>query len=118
MRSDFLGYCAEFDGLAEEVTDAQYLCPRLSREQIAATVEGPAKVFKGDVEPRLVARIVNDMGTDPDQLPLMQHALMRLLAAGSCQRPERTPASPRGLSRRRRHQGQPCPSRRRDPRRN
>jgi TPR repeat protein len=78
MRSDFLGRCAEFDGLAEAVTDAQYLCPRLSREQIAAAVEGPAKVFKGEVEPRLVAHIVNDMGTDPDQLPLMQHALMRL----------------------------------------
>jgi len=78
MRSDFLGRCAEFEGLAEAITDAQYLCPRLSREQIAAAVEGPAKVFKGEVEPRLVARIVNDMGTDPDQLPLMQHALMRL----------------------------------------
>jgi hypothetical protein len=78
MRSDFLGRCAEFDGLTEAVTEAQYLCPRLSREQIAAAVEGPAKVFKGEVEPRLVARIVNDMGTDPDQLPLMQHALMRL----------------------------------------
>jgi hypothetical protein len=78
MRSDFLGRCAEFDGLAEWVTDAQYLCPRLSREQIASAVEGPAKVFKGEVEPRLVAQIVNDMGTDADQLPLMQHALMRL----------------------------------------
>ena len=78
MRSDFLGRCAEFDGLAEAVADAQYLCPRLSREQIAAAVEGPAKVFKGEVEPRLVAHVVNDMGTDPDQLPLMQHALMRL----------------------------------------
>jgi hypothetical protein len=78
MRSDFVGRCAEFDGLAEAVDDAQYLCPRLSRRQIAAAVEGPAKVFKGDVEPRLIARIVNDMGTEPDQLPLMQHALMRL----------------------------------------
>jgi Novel STAND NTPase 1 len=78
MRSDFLGHCAEFDGLAEAVTDAQYLSPRLSREQIAAAVEGPAKVFKGEVEPRLIAYIINDMGTDPDQLPLMQHALMRL----------------------------------------
>jgi hypothetical protein len=78
MRSDCLGRCAEFDGLAEAVTDAQYLCPRLSRAQVASAVEGPAKVFNGKVEPRLVTRIVNDMGTDPDQLPLMQHALMRL----------------------------------------
>ena len=78
MRSDFLGRCAEFDGLAEAVTDAQYLCPRLSREQIRSAIDGPAEVFGGRVEPRLAARIVNDMGTDADQLPLMQHALMRL----------------------------------------
>ena len=78
MRSDFLGRCADFDGLAEAVSDAQYLCPRLSRDQIRAAIEGPAEVFGGKAEPRLVSRIVNDMGTDPDQLPLMQHALMRL----------------------------------------
>jgi WD40 repeat protein len=78
MRSDFLGRCADFDGLAEAVTDAQYLCPRLSRDQIRSAIEGPAQVFGGKVEPRLVSRVVNDMGTDPDQLPLMQHALMRL----------------------------------------
>jgi len=71
MRSDFLGRCADFDGLAEAVSDAQYLCPRLSRDQIRAAIEGPAEVFGGRVEPRLVSRIVNDMGTDPDQLPLM-----------------------------------------------
>src|SRR5271166_2922247 len=78
MRSDFLGRCAEFDGLAEAVSDAQYLCPRLSREQILLAIEGPASVFEGKVEPHLAACIVNDMGTDPDQLPLMQHVLMRL----------------------------------------
>jgi WD40 repeat protein len=78
MRSDFLGHCARFEGLAEAVSDAQYLCPRLSREQTAEAIEGPAKVFAGAVESRLVARILNDMDPDPDQLPLMQHALMRL----------------------------------------
>jgi hypothetical protein len=78
MRSDFLGRCAEFDGLAEAITDAQYLCPRLSRDQSLTAVEGPANVFGGEVEPRLAARIVNDMGNDSDQLPLMQHVLMRL----------------------------------------
>lgn len=78
MRSDFFGECARFDGLAEAMCDSLYLCPRLSRDQIIAAIEGPARVFGGAVEPALVARMVNDMGTDPDQLPLMQHALMRL----------------------------------------
>jgi hypothetical protein len=78
MRSEFLGRCAEFNGLAEAITDAQYLCPRLSREQSLNAITGPASVFGGEVEPRLATQIVNDMGNDPDQLPLMQHVLMRL----------------------------------------
>jgi formylglycine-generating enzyme required for sulfatase activity len=78
MRSDFFGECARFEGLAEAVCQSIYLCPRLSRDQIIAAIEGPARVFGGKVEPTLVARIANDMGTDPDQLPLMQHSLMRL----------------------------------------
>ena len=55
MRSDFLGRCAEFDGLAEAVSDAKYLCPRLSRDQIRSAIEGPAEVFGGKVEPRLAS---------------------------------------------------------------
>jgi hypothetical protein len=78
MRSDYFGECAQFEGLAEVISDAQYLCPRLTREQITAAIEGPAAVFGGRVDPLLVSRILNDMGTNPDQLPLMQHALMRL----------------------------------------
>ena len=78
MRSDFLGNCAKFEGLAEAVNDSMYLCPRLDRDQIAAAIERPAGVFGGCVEPALVERLIADMGTDPDQLPLMQHALLRL----------------------------------------
>jgi hypothetical protein len=78
MRSDFFGECAQFEGLAEAVCDSLYLCPRLTRDQIIAAIEGPARVFGGTVERSLVARLANDMGSDPDQLPLMQHALMRL----------------------------------------
>jgi formylglycine-generating enzyme required for sulfatase activity len=81
MRSDFFGECARFEGLAEAVCESIYLCPRLSRDQIIAAIEAPARVFGGRIEPALVAHIANDMGVDPDQLPLMQHALMRLWEA-------------------------------------
>jgi WD40 repeat protein len=78
MRSDFLGDCAVFPGLPERLNDSQFLTPRLSREQRREAIEGPAKVEGGQVEPALVNRLLNDMGAAPDQLPLMQHALMRL----------------------------------------
>jgi hypothetical protein len=78
MRSDYLGDCAVFEGLPEVLNDSQFLTPRLSREQRREAIEGPAGVFGGEVEPALVGRLLNDMGPDPDQLPLMQHVLRRL----------------------------------------
>jgi WD40 repeat protein/energy-coupling factor transporter ATP-binding protein EcfA2 len=78
MRSDFLGDCTLFAGLPEVLNDSQFLTPRLTREQLQEAIIGPARVFDGEAEPALVNRLLNDMGTDPDQLPLMQHALMRL----------------------------------------
>jgi len=78
MRSDFLGDCAVFPGLPELLSDSQFLTPRLSRPQRREAIEGPAKVEGGQVEPVLINRLLNDMGAAPDQLPLMQHALMRL----------------------------------------
>ncbi|MGT2475134.1 nSTAND1 domain-containing NTPase [Paraburkholderia terrae] len=78
MRSDFLGECALFLGLPEAINESQYLTPRLSREQIRSAIAGPARVFGGEVEPELVNRLLNEIGPDPDQLPLLQHALMRM----------------------------------------
>jgi tetratricopeptide (TPR) repeat protein len=78
MRSDFLGECAQFRGLAEAINDGQYLTPRLTREQCQSAIEGPAAVFGGRVERALLNRLLNDMGTHADQLPLAQHVLMRL----------------------------------------
>ena len=78
MRSDYLGECAVFHGLPEAVSDSQYLTPRLTREDLELAIAGPARVFGGQVEPKLLNRLINDFGTDPDQLPLLQHALARL----------------------------------------
>jgi PQQ-dependent catabolism-associated CXXCW motif protein len=78
MRSDFLGDCARFTDLAETINDGQFLTPRLTREQCKEAIEGPAAVYGGEVEPALVTHMLNDMGGNPDQLPLMQHILMLL----------------------------------------
>ena len=78
MRSDFLGQCSTFLGLPEALNDAQYLCPRLTRDQLAEAIEGPANVFEAEVEPGLVTQIINDAGANSDQLPLVQHVLARM----------------------------------------
>lgn len=78
MRSDFLGDCEVFFGLPEAINDAQFLTPRMTRDQIHEAIVKPARRDQMTVEPALVNQILNDVGTDPDQLPLMQHALLRL----------------------------------------
>ena len=78
MRSDFLGHCPVFRGLPEALNDSQYLTPRLNREEQRAAIEGPAALFNTTIRPEVVNRILNEMGADPDQLPLMQHLLMRM----------------------------------------
>jgi PQQ-dependent catabolism-associated CXXCW motif protein len=83
MRSDFIGDCAQFPGLAEAINDGQFLTPRLTREQCRQAIEGPATVYSGRVEPALVSRMLNDMGSNPDQLPLMQHVLMLMWRTAS-----------------------------------
>ena len=78
MRSDFFGDCALFHDLPEAINNSQFLTPRLTRTQQQVAIEGPASVFGGTIEAALANRLLNDMGPDPDQLPLMQHVLMRM----------------------------------------
>src|SRR5262249_53537180 len=78
MRSDFLGDCARFRGLPERLNDNQFLTPRLTRDQIAEAIRGPARVCGGAVEDALVDELGNTVGDNQDQLPLLQHLLMRL----------------------------------------
>ena len=77
MRSDFIGDCAQFLNLPEAINDGQYLIPRMTREQRRQAITGPVAVARGQISPRLVNRLLNDVGDNPDQLPILQHALMR-----------------------------------------
>jgi energy-coupling factor transporter ATP-binding protein EcfA2 len=77
MRSDYLGDCARFWDLPEAINEGQYLVPRMTREERRQAITGPVKVAGGEITPRLVNQLLNDMGDSPDQLPIMQHALMR-----------------------------------------
>jgi hypothetical protein len=77
MRSDFLGDCARFAGLPEALNRGQYLIPRLSREQRQQAIERPLLLSGLGIAPRLVQQILNEAGEDPDQLPVLQHALLR-----------------------------------------
>jgi WD40 repeat protein len=77
MRSDFLGDCTEFRGLPEAINNGQYLIPRMTREERKAAITGPIAVGGAEISQALLTRLLNDVGDNPDQLPILQHALMR-----------------------------------------
>ena len=86
MRSDFIGQCEVFPALAEAVSNSQFLVPVLDEHQKADAILRPGQSVSGatypsfEVDPALVRMIINDSGDQMDQLPLMQHSLMRTWA--------------------------------------
>ena len=80
MRSEFLGACARFDDFALTVNATQYLLPRMQHEDLLRAIREPARLFEGDVSRALAERLVADAGGGQDELPLIQHGLMRLHA--------------------------------------
>lgn len=77
MRSDFIASCSVFPHLTDQINKSNYLVPQMSREQRKMVIEGPVAVGGGKISQRLVKRLLNDMGKNQDQLPILQHALMR-----------------------------------------
>lgn len=77
MRSDFLGECERYPALTNKINESHYLIPQMTRDQKKLVIEGPVLVGGGRIASRLTQRLLNDMGDRPDQLPVLQHALMR-----------------------------------------
>src|SRR5262249_49941179 len=78
MRSEYLGLCAPLPGLPDAINQSMYLLPQMTRDQLRAAIQEPVEVHGGAISERLVNRLLNDVGDNADQLPILQHALMRL----------------------------------------
>lgn len=98
MRSDFIGDCAYFQGLSEAVSLTQYLVPNLTRSQLEDVIVKPIRKAGATIEPELVERLINDSGDGLDQLPVLQHCLMRLWdCAGDAAKPAAPQPEPKTL---------------------
>ena len=78
MRSEYLGDCARFTGLAEILNETHYLLPRMTEEELRQAIVEPAELKDGLIEDDLVARLINDVRSQEDQLPILQHTLLWL----------------------------------------
>ncbi len=77
MRSDFIGECAHYQGLTQLINNSNYLVPHMGRENYKEAIEGPVKYAGAKIDPALVEILLNDIGDRTDQLPVLQHAMMR-----------------------------------------
>jgi WD40 repeat protein len=87
LRSDALGNCPDFPDLPEAINRGQYLVPKLTRDQRKDAIVKPVQLRGFQIAPRLVQRILNDLTSDFDDLPIMQHVLTRTWRkwAAACQ---------------------------------
>jgi formylglycine-generating enzyme required for sulfatase activity len=69
MRSEFLGECARFNGLAEAIK-------RMKRDALLRAIRRPAQLYNGEVSLDLAERLIADAAGREDELPLIQHGLM------------------------------------------
>ncbi|MDA3823528.1 MAG: hypothetical protein PF450_13090 [Bacteroidales bacterium] len=77
MRSDFIGECSVFQSLTDLINRSNYLIPQMTREDFRKVIEGPVKIGGATIDNELVEQLLDEMGIDSDQLPVLQHALMR-----------------------------------------
>jgi WD40 repeat protein len=77
MRSDFIGECAHYQGLTQLINNSNYLVPHMGTENYREAIVGPVKYAGANIDPILVETLLHDIGDRTDQLPVLQHAMMR-----------------------------------------
>lgn len=77
MRSDFIGECAVYQGLTRLINNSNYLVPHMGAENYRKAIVGPVKYGGAKINPDLIETLLSDIGERTDQLPVLQHAMMR-----------------------------------------
>jgi hypothetical protein len=78
MCSEYLGECARFAGFAETINRTQYLVPRMDDDGLMRAVRRPAQMYGGELDEGLAERLIASVRGREDELPLLQHGLMRM----------------------------------------
>lgn len=78
MRTEYLAQCASYATLAEAINEGIYLVPEMNRDQMSQAIVGPIRKVGAEITAPLVDRLLNDAAGQPDALPVLQHALMRM----------------------------------------
>ncbi len=77
MRSDYIGDCAHFQGLTELINNSNYLIPHMAEDNYRRAITGPVEYAGASIDDDLLDLLISEIGDRTDQLPVLQHALMR-----------------------------------------
>jgi WD40 repeat protein len=77
MRSDFIGECSQFQELTKLINKSNFLIPQMTRDDFREAVLGPLAVGGAEIDSQLLHNILNSLEDKSDQLPVLQHAMMR-----------------------------------------
>jgi WD40 repeat protein len=78
LRADFYVRCWEHPALLERLRDHQYTVQRMGVAGLREAIERPASLAGARLQPGLADTILEEVGSDPGNLPLLEHALEQL----------------------------------------
>lgn len=76
LRADFYAHCGAYPSLRTALERQQIYIGRMSREELARAIQGPAAQGAWAFEPGLVEFLLDEIGEEPGSLPLLSHALL------------------------------------------
>jgi TIR domain len=78
LRGDFLGQALAYRPLSDRLQDAQVNLGPMKREELDQAIKAPAEKIGLSFEAGLTERILDDVGDEPGNLPLLEFVLKRL----------------------------------------
>ena len=78
LRADFGGQALTYRPLADAIQTGRLILGPMTRDELRAAIERPAKSHGAEFEPGLVERLLDDVGSEPGNLPLLQFTLTQL----------------------------------------
>lgn len=77
MRSDFIGELSDFQDFTDVFNNSNYLVPQMTRSDFEQVIQAPLRVVNAQIEEQLLQTLLNNLESSHDQLPVLQHIMMR-----------------------------------------
>jgi WD40 repeat protein len=78
LRGDYVGKAFAYRPLSDRLQDAQVNLGPMTRQELELAIKLPAEKVKLEFEAGLIERILDDVGDEPGNLPLLEFVLKRL----------------------------------------